>query len=197
MIDDLTFGDKCASSNLSQVGTGASEDYTGLVNSTGSYYGRCSDYRVSATPANRGYLYNYQAAVNKPGAYYSGPYAGNSVEGKANQGGQGICPPGFVLPTLGDATNLFRVIGVYNVYWVEGTGFNAIGGSRQWNYGSINSWEYVLDTGSAYRGGRTDFSYVLVSDTGKEENDVWLPYARVHYIWKERVGGAVRCVRGY
>jgi uncharacterized protein (TIGR02145 family) len=100
MVQDLKFGDLCGTSF-----SGSTADQTGNVSSTGTYYGDCTSATNTSTPANRGYLYDWAAAINKPGAYYgstltvgcSGTVTGTA--GIAPGACQGTCPSGWHVPT--------------------------------------------------------------------------------------------------
>jgi uncharacterized protein (TIGR02145 family) len=117
MVQDLKFGDKCKNNSFSS----AESNTTNAVSSSSTtYYGSCTDSRSETdtetpTPAERGYLYNWAAAVNKEGAYYNtetykgctGTTSGYSQTHPC----QGICPDGWHLPTsaeYNDATTKFQ-----------------------------------------------------------------------------------------
>jgi uncharacterized protein (TIGR02145 family) len=94
MVQDMKFGDKCGTEFA-----GSSADQTGKVSSTGTYYGDCTNAKNEQTPDNRGYLYDWAAAMNQAGAYYGGSYQGCSGTATGGNACQGICPAGWHIPT--------------------------------------------------------------------------------------------------
>jgi uncharacterized protein (TIGR02145 family) len=104
MVQDLKFGDKCKKTTFAGS---SGKDQTGNVTSLKdkTYYGDCSNVRISSSPANRGYYYNWAAAINKSGAYIgsaanvgcSGTAPGAS--GRAPGACPGLCPKDWHVPT--------------------------------------------------------------------------------------------------
>jgi uncharacterized protein (TIGR02145 family) len=133
MVQDLKFGDKC---NKEDFAGSNGQDRLGNISSTGTYYGNCRN----NTQTGAGYLYDWAAAINKPGAYYgsktnvgcSGTATG---ENGTNPGAcQGICPAGWHIPTGGSA-------GEYQAL------HNAIGNCTTDNdncWDASSAWEGVL-----------------------------------------------------
>jgi uncharacterized protein (TIGR02145 family) len=114
MVQDLKFGDKCDKATFSWLeGVNLTDNVTSLMDKT--YYGDCINATNSSTPPNRGYLYNWAAAINKLDAYYgsnsdigcSGTSSGSSG---TNPGAcQGICPTNWHIPT-GESTGEFNAL---------------------------------------------------------------------------------------
>jgi uncharacterized protein (TIGR02145 family) len=111
MVQDLMFGDKCSKTTISFVSSDQTGNVTSLTDKT--YYGDCTNLKTSSTPSNRGYLYNWAAAINKAGAYYgsssnvgcSGSASGTA--GSAPGACQGICPVGWHVPTATEFNDAF------------------------------------------------------------------------------------------
>ncbi|MDR3181181.1 MAG: hypothetical protein LBT61_04550, partial [Prevotellaceae bacterium] len=109
MVQDLKFGDKCNKTTF----TGSDgKDQTGNVTSLTdkTYYGDCTNVKTSLTPSNRGYMYDWAAAINKPGAYRgSNADVGCTGTGSTANACQGICPEGWRVPT-GDANGDYQFL---------------------------------------------------------------------------------------
>jgi uncharacterized protein (TIGR02145 family) len=99
MVQDLKFGDKC--DKITFVGS-TGKDLTGNVTTLTdqTYYGDCSNITNELTPFDRGYMYDWAAAINKSGAYQgSTSDVGCSGTGSSANACQGICPAGWHVPT--------------------------------------------------------------------------------------------------
>jgi uncharacterized protein (TIGR02145 family) len=98
MIQDLRYGgtgtDICATREEFTDGTNESAIATDFFG-TGTF-GDCMNARNNNTPADRGYLYNWAAAVQDAGAYPGGSYTGCTGNGSACKG---LCPVNFHVPT--------------------------------------------------------------------------------------------------
>jgi uncharacterized protein (TIGR02145 family) len=111
MVNDLRFGNQCGIAFAGSTG----RDQTGHVSSTGTYYGDCTAATYSTTPPERGYLYDWAAAINKSGAYGGnmidvGCYGTSAGYGPAAPATcQGLCPVGWHLPT-GDNTGEYKAL---------------------------------------------------------------------------------------
>jgi uncharacterized protein (TIGR02145 family) len=107
MVQDLKFGDKCSKLTISFTSSNQIGNITSLTDKT--YYGDCTNVKISSTPPARGYLYNWAAAINKADAYpnsssnvgCSGTMTGTA--GTAPGACQGICPAGWHVPTKQEA----------------------------------------------------------------------------------------------
>jgi uncharacterized protein (TIGR02145 family) len=114
MVQDMKFGNLCNKTTFS--GANNSDligEVTTLTDKT--YYGDCTAATTTNTPSNRGYWYNWAAAINKKGAHAgSSSDVGCSGTGSgaigANPGAcQGICPVGWHVPT-GDLSGEFTAL---------------------------------------------------------------------------------------
>jgi uncharacterized protein (TIGR02145 family) len=99
MVQDMKFGNLCNKDTYSgSKGKDQTSKVTELDDKT--YYGDCTNYRLSNTPSERGYLYDWAAAINQSGAYYAGVTGiGCSGTGSAANACQGICPTNWHVPT--------------------------------------------------------------------------------------------------
>ena len=101
MVEDLKFGTCVSASTYDKY------EQVSVINQIGTdYYGVC---RISPV-TNAGYLYNWQAAMNHKNAVYntSSNPSGN-VNGNSPYQWQGICPPGWHLPS-GGSTGEFQLL---------------------------------------------------------------------------------------
>jgi uncharacterized protein (TIGR02145 family) len=110
MVQDMKFGDLCDKQSF----TGSNgKDQINQVTTLDDivYYGGCTNYRTTSTPAARGYLYDWAAAINQSGAYYNGSTSvGCSGTGSAANACQGICPSNWHVPT-GDTSGEYHALG--------------------------------------------------------------------------------------
>jgi uncharacterized protein (TIGR02145 family) len=106
MVQDLKFGDKCNKTTFTgSNGKDQTGNLTSLTDKT--YYGDCTNIKISSTLPNRGYMYDWAAAINKSSAYNgssanvgcSGTASG--ISGTVPGACQGICPAGWHVPTGG------------------------------------------------------------------------------------------------
>jgi uncharacterized protein (TIGR02145 family) len=95
MVQDMKFGNKCDKTSF----TGSTSDQTtsNLTTIYGYPYGDCRNASASDTPSNRGYLYDWAAAMQKAKAYNGsdsdvGCYGTDTLC-------KGICPSGWHIPT--------------------------------------------------------------------------------------------------
>jgi uncharacterized protein (TIGR02145 family) len=156
MVQDLKFGNKC---NKTAFTGSRNADQTGKLTSLTdkTYYGDCTNLKSSSTltptPANRGYLYDWAAAVNHAAAFHASSantsvYLGcgySAISGVPNplmnldpNACQGICPAGWHLPTGNNES------GVVGEFYDAHTKFQAAGctGATCWNASS--QWEGVI-----------------------------------------------------
>jgi uncharacterized protein (TIGR02145 family) len=134
MVQDLKFGNKCTKTSFNGS---TKADLTGNVTTLTDqvYYGDCMNAKLSTTPAERGYLYDWAAAINQQGAYEGSrnvaPCTGTST---ATSACQGICPVGWHVPTgdpSGEMIALWKATGCnsYNAcFWRE----------KEWWNGSVD-----------------------------------------------------------
>jgi uncharacterized protein (TIGR02145 family) len=196
MVQDLKFGNLCGTTF-----SGSTADQTGHVSSIGTYYGDCTAATSTSTPANRGYLYDWAAAINKAGAYYgsstnvgcSGTVTGTA--GPAPGACQGLCPAGWHLPTGGPAGEYYAL-------------HHAIGGCSELKDGCWNdasAWDGVLGgysnaTGRLY--GQSSDAYYWTSTYSVTTTAYYLYFADGSAFAGTATDGKyygflVRCVRNY
>jgi hypothetical protein len=60
MVQDMKFGNQCGTAFIGS----SADDQTGHVSDIGTYFGDCTTLTDGSTPANRGYLYDWAAAIN-------------------------------------------------------------------------------------------------------------------------------------
>jgi uncharacterized protein (TIGR02145 family) len=198
MVQDMKFGNLCKNNSYNST----SSNTTGKVTSlSGTWYGNCTAATNTNTPAARGYLYDWAAAIQKAGAFYGsntdvGCAGTDSLyKSTTTQACQGICPEGWHIPT-GSNTGEFHALHV------------SIGGCSTSNdicWNAASSWEGVY--GGNYNPDNTllnqkTVAYVWTS-TFSDKN-----YALSHAhrvtgtepgtgFGSKNVGRSVRCVMNY
>jgi uncharacterized protein (TIGR02145 family) len=189
MVQDLKFGDKCNKTTF----TGSNgKDQTGNITSLTdkTYYGDCTDIRNSSTPSNRGYLYDWAAAINKSSAY-SGSSANVGCSGILSgtvspnpSSCQGICPTDWHVPTgssSGELIHLLTMSGYtgnyYSSFWqsaiFEGSSYHFVTGATSIASTTVylsssyhnNSEVYTVCSGSDYAGSCNNWT-IYKNDTG-------------------------------
>jgi uncharacterized protein (TIGR02145 family) len=196
MAQDLKFGDKCDKTNF----TGSGKDQTGNVTSLKdkTYYGYCTNMRNASTPSNRGYLYDWAAAINKAGAY-SGSSAAVGCSGTSSgtvspnpSSCQGICPDGWHVPTgytAGEQIRLLTASGYTSNYsstfWLSNTIFE--GTSYHWVASSTVYSTTIYHSSSSYNNSE-EYTVCNGLDTGGSCNN-WT-------IYKSN-SAALRCLMNY
>jgi uncharacterized protein (TIGR02145 family) len=193
MVQDLKFGDKCNKEAF--VGSTTDQTISKLTSISGYIYGDCMNKTDGSTPGNRGYLYDWAAAIQKPGAYYGGTDVGCSGTGGASC--QGICPVGWHIPTGGSA-------GEYQALHTAMTSAGCSGDATCWNASS--AWEGVLG-GWCYTNGTLDHqgsrAYYWSSTYYDSNNAYFLRFLDLDSIvnpanyYYQSYGLSVRCVRNY
>jgi uncharacterized protein (TIGR02145 family) len=201
MVQDMKFGNKC-DKKIFKGSNGS--DQTGLVTSLTdkTYYGNCTASANSATPSNRGYLYDWAAAINKDSAYYgsssdsgcSGTVTGTS--GIAPSACQGICPVGWHIPT-GASGGEF-----YDLHYNYGRGYST-SDDNCWNASS--DWEGVLGgycDNSGTLGEQGEYGKYWSSTYGSDYSAYYLTFhSGLTYPgtddYNKYYGRSVRCVRNY
>jgi uncharacterized protein (TIGR02145 family) len=188
MVQDLKFGDGCDKATFS--GSNGS-DQLGKVNSTGTYYGDCTNASDANTPAERGYLYDWAAAINKPGAYFG---TNQSVGCTASNptSCQGICPSNWHLPERYEYSALYGAL--VSVY---GTPDNLLLDCEIWcgipsqlgvpEDPSMSGYHYNQCYWASTQGGNGSTAWVL------ETNKRYAPYG-VDWTYTNRPY-AVRCLK--
>jgi uncharacterized protein (TIGR02145 family) len=194
MVEDLRYGgsdwDACAN-RTSFNGTSSSAPTHRFGTNT---YGDCTNAKNGSTPAARGYLYDWAAAMQRSGAAYG--YCSNvgctGIAATANTC-QGICPPGFHLPTSEEfvhADAMFK-------------GYYSCDGQDCWRmtYG----WSGSLG-GSVNSGGTLNsqglYAYYWTSTYYSCYSAYHLRYGNESMTigttdWNKYYGYPVRCVRNY
>jgi uncharacterized protein (TIGR02145 family) len=205
MVQDLKFGDKCG------------KDFSGDSNldnnvttlTTKKYYGDCTTLTNESTPSlpnPRGYLYNWQAAINTVNGYYHGSEQGCSG---TNQTCQGICPDGWHLPTGksdGEYMDLFTALGCEGTssaatYCTANFGFNASpfpldDHASHW-HGVLGG--YCNRTGLINSQGASGIYWSSTFDSGGYAYSLAYSSNSVHIqdSYSKNFGRLVRCVRNY
>jgi uncharacterized protein (TIGR02145 family) len=190
MVQDLKFGDKCANNSFYS----GSDSQSKVSSVFMDFYGNCTAATNTSTPSNRGYLYDWAAAINKSGAYYGSTLTvGCSGTGTAANACQGICPDGWHIPT-GNTTGEYQVL------------HNAMTGCTNdgcWNSGS--AWEGVLGGLCVHNGSISNqgsHAYYWSSTYANSSSAYYLYFYSnsVHpgtTDYHKRAGYPVRCVRNY
>jgi uncharacterized protein (TIGR02145 family) len=189
MVQDLKFGDLCGTSFSSPAA-----NQTGKVSSSGTYYGDCTASANSATPSNRGYLYDWPAAMNKADAYRISSYAGCS--GTTTNTCQGICPAGWHIPTGASAGEFLALHTAGGCLTTNGNCWDA-----------SSAWEGVLG-GGCYNNGTLFEQGIYGRYWSSTFADVYsgyylcynstIVYPALHNdTYDKDCGFAVRCVRNY
>jgi uncharacterized protein (TIGR02145 family) len=201
MVQDLKFGDKCNKDAF--TGATSSDQKGNLTTISGDYFGDCMNrWDASRTPDARGYLYNWAAAVNKSGAYYtSTAYRGCSgtVTGTvspAPSACQGICPAGWHIPT-GNTDGEF-----YALHNASGRSCST-SSDKCWNASS--DWEGVLGGACTKAGALSNpgsNAYYWSSTYGDKNFAYYLNFYSTYMTpsanaWGKDNGYALRCVRNY
>jgi uncharacterized protein (TIGR02145 family) len=192
MVQDLKFGNLCdkptftGSRDVDQI-----DNLTTLTDKT--YYGDCTNATNGSTPPNRGYLYDWAAAINKAGAYNGSLLdVGCSTLPSACQG---ICPVGWHIPT-GSSGSEYRAL------------HNATAGcltSDDDCWDSSSAWEGVYGgncafTGSLYEQG--EWGNYWSSSWSSATSSYILRYRAVSVVPGSAIAGpssglTVRCIMNY
>ncbi len=184
MIENLRFGN-C---NASTFDTYEDQNAYNRMGRSG-YYGVCMP--VSSNPKD-GNLYNWQAAMNHPGAFYNNTGSNSNPSGNLNNDNptqwQGICPPGWHLPSAGGKSELYKLLNA--LCWSES------------DFGPAGAFEGVLGgyaNGSTVSNAGSEGRYW--SSTYQNYTKAWFMYSNssvASYTYMNRsVGAAVRCVKNY
>ncbi len=186
MIENLRFGN-C---DASKFNTYSQQSVRNQMGVSGGYYGVC----IESTQPGGGNLYNWQAAMNHPGAYYNNTGTDNNPSGNTNdttmRQWQGICPDGWHLPS-GGSKGEFRELSaaLCNV----ASNFYPGTGAFEGVLGGLGSGSSVSGVGSnAYYWSSTWLNnygaYILSFNRGSVNPQI--------YSYKND-GFAVRCVKNY
>ena len=180
MVQNLKFGKGCNKEKFS-----GSKESNRLNLVTFGNYGDC---RMS----NSGnHLYDWAAAVNKPGAFFKGSYKGcTGLDGQAIQC-QGICPDGWHVPTMNEFEDAHKKF------------MNAYGCKNADCWSPTSNWEALYDGRSGTGGSLSDKdkkAYYWSSTHRSSTNTYILQISNGASVnFKENVsknfGCAVRCVR--
>jgi uncharacterized protein (TIGR02145 family) len=201
MVQDLRFGNKCTN-KTSFTGSGKDliNNITSLTDKT--YYGDCMNAKNSSTPSDRGFLYDWAAAINKSGAYYgssldvgcSGTLSGTL---SPNPGAcQGICPIDWHIPTGCSNGEFLRLQNMIpqagsspSAFWFSHTGFEGV-------YGGWFNFQGLCDQGSSvfYRSSTACNAYFTC---GIEGNTRALQSLDTCYNNEKHEAFQVRCVMNY
>lgn len=181
MIENLRFG-TCNASTFNSY-------YTGTVQNqiADGYYGVC----IASTVAGGGHLYNWQAAMNHANARYntSGNPSGN-VNGNSPTQWQGICPPGWHLPSggsTGEFQQLYASLCSQPAKFYPGTGaFEGVLGGNGDGSSVLNAGSYGYYWSSTFNSTSNAYSLSFYSGYVSPQNTL-----------SKRNGAAVRCVQNY
>jgi uncharacterized protein (TIGR02145 family) len=119
MVQDLKFGDKCKRTTFTGTTSNVTDRVSSLTDKT--YYGDCTNARQSNTSSQRGFMYDWAAAINLNDAYAkhqdpsygcSGTNSGNIARYPAAC--QGICPNGWHVPTGAEGGEYAALCAAYN-----------------------------------------------------------------------------------
>jgi len=184
MIEDLRFGTCVNGSTYDKY------EHTSVINQIASgYYGVC---RVSPV-SKAGYLYNWQAAMNHAEAHYNTSVnpSGN-INGNNSHQWQGICPPGWHLPSggnTGEFQKLYTALcnNCTNIYPGIGNFEGILGGFASGN--SINETNLRGRYWSSTYYSATNAYGLLFSSSSV--NALYLPGSGSHN------GFQIRCVKNY
>jgi uncharacterized protein (TIGR02145 family) len=183
MVQDLKFGDKCNKTTF----TGSTSDQQGKISyEFPKYYGDCTAATTTSTPSNRGYLYDWAAAMNKAGAYY-GSSANVGCSG-TNSGVncQGICPNGWHVPTLAESQGL--ITSVSNTGMASSNGWEGVLGGVANDGASLSEQgKYVKYRTSQYYDPSRAYNLAY-------EPPNWIASIRSEWTWRKSAGGPLRCI---
>jgi uncharacterized protein (TIGR02145 family) len=189
MVQDLKFGNQCGVNFTGSSGT----DQTEQVSDIDTYYGDCTTLTDGSTPPTRGYLYDWAATINKSGAY-SGNSTNVGCSGSETSACQGICPPGWHIPTGGSAGEFNALLAaagsppVDSLFWSSGSEWGGVLGGAADPDGAVSGgWEYGCYWTSTMSS-RT-FAYALASSVPDAAPGTALRSRTFAY--------AVRCLRNY
>lgn len=166
MTQDLKFG-TCNTSTFSTYSQKSVQDQI-----SSGYYGVC-------VVGSYGYLYNWQAAMNRSDAYPNG--------GNPSAGVQGICPVGWHLPTKEEYQSLYDSGGsttALKFAQIQGAWKAALGG-------------YTGSSGTISSAGSSGYywSSTYTSATSAYSLNVYASSANPAYSSSRSYGYAVRCVK--
>jgi uncharacterized protein (TIGR02145 family) len=182
MVQDMKFGDKCNKTTFAGTYTAA-----GKVSSLPNYYGDCMNMGYDANHLNRGYHYNWSAAMNNPNAGQGGDYSGCSGTASSTSACRGICPMFWHIPTGntdGELQALYTAMNCTNSFcFATSTVFEGDPyGNCEYN-GSHRYTNYMyLWAANRYS---TEFAHLYASDHNLAMRD---------YVSR---GQPIRCVRNY
>jgi uncharacterized protein (TIGR02145 family) len=185
MVQDLKFGDKCNKIDFNGASTA-----TGKVTSLSdeNYYGDCVNLRYDASHTNRGYFYNWPAAMNNPTANTGGAFSGCIGTTSAASACHGICPTSWHIPTGNTDGEIAALHNALNCQTTDCLAYSeAFEGDRYgfaWANGTpaYTSWMYFWGSGRA----TTNLVYTYVQN--RLFND---PTA------EPGLGLAIRCIMNY
>ena len=120
MVQDMKFGDLCGPTFTGSNG----DDLTGRVSSIGNYYGDCSSATISTTPPDKGYFYDWAAAMN-----LSDAYLGSTTIHDVNGYWKGICPDGWHIPSISE----FDIADERFQRYYKCTGINCWDDNSEWS----------------------------------------------------------------
>jgi uncharacterized protein (TIGR02145 family) len=199
MVQDIKFGNKCNKTTFSGSTSDQTGNVTSLTNKT--YYGDCTNNMGTYSPANRGYMYDWAAAINKARAYKGSSYNVGCSGTNAGTNGTnpaactGICPDGWHIPT-GDSAGEFAA---YSKAGACATDNDACWNPSSAFEGTYGGW--VREPGTLYftgeRGdywsstyGDSDSAYMLTFAPAYSKPALTVEHSKID-------GRTVRCIKNY
>ncbi len=126
MVNDMKYPTACNKTTFSGASSAGSAGKNGIP----GFIGDCMNKTNGSTPAARGYLYDWMAAMQDTRLYY-----GSSTDPNCGTNCQGICPAGWHLPARSEFAALNFAIGTSGLS--NASQFNAVYGGASSNNGTL------------------------------------------------------------
>ncbi len=180
MVNDLKYPTACNKTSFSGAESTGSVGKNGVSWLSISWFvGDCHNKTNTSTPAARGYLYDWMAAMQDTRLYYPSltePNCGTSC--------QGICPAGWHLPAQSEFAALRTAISTSGLN--SASQFNAVYGGASFNYGTLyNQGSRAYYWSSTYYNDYNAYPLVVYSSSSHTD------------YYTKRYGLTVRCLRNY
>jgi uncharacterized protein (TIGR02145 family) len=188
MVQDMKFGNLCKKTTFSGSNGKNQQGKLSDIAPYSSYYGDCTNATHSSTPANRGYMYDWAAAINKAGAY-QGSASNVGCSGAASGMCQGICPDGWHVPTCDEFRSLNSAFGTCSSScWTAGSGWESVIGGMIYGNGTFGYTTLPLYITSTMESSTRAYEWQAfgsgVCDGGSADDE-------------KSCGRPVRCIRDY